>query len=275
MPAVPSIQEPEAPMFPRQTCVGIVLVATATLVSSQSNQTQVPDFRTGSATKSLSSAIAASARERARERSTPGQAEILTDTRGVDFAPYVAQIRTIVRSRWMLMIPSQAYPPLLKQGKVSIDFYIKKDGKVESIKIHESSGEEALDHAAWGSITASNPFPPLPSEFSGEGIGMRFRYFYNTEPEISLRVIPSFDVRVSVGSVLQFSVSGEEIGAGPVRWSVSGPGCSKSTCGKISATGFYTAPSQIPSPPTVIVRAVSRSDTDTSEVTIMQATPSH
>ncbi len=260
-------------MFARQTYVGIVLVATATLVSSQSNQTQVPDFRTGSATKALSSAMAASARE--RERSTPGQAEILTDTRGVDFLPYVAQIRTIVRSHWMLMIPSQAHSPLLKQGKVSIDFYIRKDGKVEGIKIHESSGEEALDHAAWSSITASNPFPPLPSEFSGEGIGARFHYFYNLQPEIGLRVIPSFDVRVPVGSALQFSVSGEEIGAGSVRWSVSGPGCSKSTCGKISGAGFYTAPSQIPVPPTVIVQAASRSDTDTSEVTIVQATPSH
>jgi TonB family protein len=260
-------------MFGRQTYVGIVLMTAATLGSSQSSQTQAPDFRTGSATKALSSAMAASVRE--RKRSTPSEAEILTDTRGVDFSPYVAQIKSIVHSRWMLMIPSQVRPPLLRQGMVSVDFYVMKDGKVEGIKIHESSGEEALDHAAWASITASNPFPPLPSEFSGERIGARFYYFYNRNAEISLRVLPSIDVRVPVGSALQFSVSGEEIGAGPVRWSVSGPGCSKSTCGKISETGFYTAPSQIPDPPTVIVQAVSRGDTDTSEVTIEQAIPSH
>ncbi len=259
-------------MFWRQTCVGIVLVAAATLVSSQSNQTQAPDFRTGSVTQSLSTAMAESARE--HERNAPSEVEILTDTRGVDLMPYVAQIRAIVRSRWMLMIPSQARPPLLKQGKVSIDFYVRKDGKVEGVKIHESSGEEALDHAAWGSITASNPFPPLPAEFAGERVGLRFLYFYNVQPEISFRVTPSL-VRVPVGSALQFSVSGQEVGAGSVRWSVSGPGCSKSTCGNISETGFYTAPSQIPDPPTVIVQAASRSDTDTSEVTIVQTTPSH
>jgi len=46
---------------------------------SQGDQTQGPDFRTGSATKALSSAMAASAHE--GERSTPSQAEILTDTR--------------------------------------------------------------------------------------------------------------------------------------------------------------------------------------------------
>ena len=219
-------------MFGKQTYVGIVMVATATLVSSQvspqNNPPPAPDFRTGSATKALSSAMAASAHE--GERSTPGQAEILTDTRGLDFAPYVAKVRRIVDARWKLVIPSQAYPPFLKQGDVSIDFYIRKDGKVEGVKVHKSSGEEALDHAAWGSITASNPLPALPSEFTGEGIGARFHYFYNTQPEISLRVIPSFDVQVPAGSALQFSVSGEEVGAAPVKWSVSGPGCSKSTC---------------------------------------------
>ncbi len=258
-------------MFGKQTYVGIVLVATATLVSSQSNQTQAPDFRTGSATKALSSAMAASARE--RERSTPSQAEILTDTRGVDFSPYVGQIRADVRSHWIVLIPSQAYPPFLKQGDVSIDFYIRKDGKVEGVKIHKSSGAVGLDRAALASITASNPFPPLPSEFTGERIGVRFHYFYNVQGETSFTITPSFDVRVPVGSALQFSVSGEEIGAGSVRWSVSGPGCSKLTCGKISETGFYTAPSQIPDPPTVIVQAASRGDTDTSEVTIVQAAP--
>lgn len=260
-------------MFARQTCVGIVLVATATLASSQSNQTQAPDFRTGSATKALSSAIAASAHE--RETSTPSDAEILSDTRGVNFAPYVARIRTIVRSRWMLTTPSQAYPPFSKEGDVSVDFYIRKDGKVEGTKVHKSSGEEALDHAALGSITASNPLPPLPSEFSGDRIRMRFYYFYNTQPEISLRVIPSFDVRVPLGSALQFSVFGQGIGITSVSWSVSGPGCSISTCGKISESGFYTAPSQIPVPPTVIVQAASRGETDTSEITIVQPTPSH
>ncbi len=263
----------EAYMFGKQTYVGIVMMATATLVSSQGDQTQGPDFRTGSATKALSSAMAASAHE--GERSTPSQAEILTDTRGVDFSPYLARIRSSIRSHWMPMIPLQAHTTFLMQGDVSIDFYVKKDGKVEGIKIHKSSGEEALDHAALGSITASNPFPPLPSEFTGERIGVRFHYFYNVQPEVSFTITPSFDVRVPVGSALQFSVSGEEAGAGPVRWSVSGLGCSKSTCGKVSESGFYTAPSRIPDPPTVIVQAVSRGDTDTSEVTIVQATPLH
>ena len=42
-----------------------------------------------------------------------------------------------------------------------------------------------------------------------------------------------------------------------VTWSVSGPGCSGSTCGTISASGLYTAPGAVPSQATVIVTATS------------------
>jgi hypothetical protein len=43
-----------------------------------------------------------------------------------------------------------------------------------------------LDCAAWAGITASNPFPPLPSEFRGQYLARRFRFCYNpTKEEIA------------------------------------------------------------------------------------------
>jgi hypothetical protein len=45
----------------------------------------------------------------------------------------------------------------------------------------------ALDRAAWGSITASTPFPPLPKEFPGQILGLRFYYFYNLQPGADLK----------------------------------------------------------------------------------------
>jgi len=39
----------------------------------------------------------------------------------------------------------------------------------------------ALDRAAYGGITASNPFPPLPSEFRGSYLELRFNFFYNPD----------------------------------------------------------------------------------------------
>jgi TonB family protein len=109
------------------------------------------------------------------------QAEILTDTMGVDFGPYLTRVVQIVRQNWYSLMPPSVYPPILKQGKLSIEFVILKDGKTASMVVHTSSGDVALDRAAWGSITASDPFPPLPKEFPGKLLGLRFYYFYNLE----------------------------------------------------------------------------------------------
>jgi hypothetical protein len=45
-----------------------------------------------------------------------------------------------------------------------------------------------------------------------------------------------------------------------VVWSVSGPGCSGPACGVISATGSYTAPGNVPTPPTVVITATPEAD---------------
>jgi TonB family protein len=112
---------------------------------------------------------------------TLDQAEILTDTMGVDFGPYLARIVEIVRGNWYHVMPESVYPPIRKQGKLAIEFVILKDGKVSGMQIHTPSGDVALDRAAWASITASTPFPPLPREFQGQYLGLRFHYFYNLE----------------------------------------------------------------------------------------------
>jgi outer membrane biosynthesis protein TonB len=49
------------------------------------------------------------------------------------------------------------------------------------MRLSESSGDVALDRAAWGGITASNPFPPLPDEFGGSYLALRFHFYYNPQ----------------------------------------------------------------------------------------------
>jgi len=45
--------------------------------------------------------------------------------------------------------------------------------------IVSQSGTEALDRAAVAGISASNPFPPLPTEFKGNEIRLQFNFAYN------------------------------------------------------------------------------------------------
>lgn len=105
--------------------------------------------------------------------------EITTDTQGVDFGPYLARIKQTIEANWYTEMPQSVYPPLRKSGKVSIEFVILPDGRVQGMKVFFPSGDVALDRAAWGGISASNPFPPLPKEFHGPYLGLRCYFLYN------------------------------------------------------------------------------------------------
>lgn len=110
-----------------------------------------------------------------------GPMEILSDTMGVDFGPYLARVVHDVRENWYRLIPESAQAPIMKKGKVAIEFAITKDGTVAGMTLSGTSGDVALDRAAWGGITASNPFPPLPQEFRGQYLALRFRFYYNPD----------------------------------------------------------------------------------------------
>jgi TonB family protein len=110
-----------------------------------------------------------------------GPLDVLSDTMGVDFGPYLARVLHDVRENWYRIIPESARAPLMKKGKVSIEFAILKDGQVAGLQIVGSSGDVALDRAAYGGITASKPFPPLPTEFGGQYLALRFHFYYNPE----------------------------------------------------------------------------------------------
>jgi len=102
---------------------------------------------------------------------------ILSDTQGVDFGPYLARVVYVVRRNWYAVIPESAR--LGQKGRVAIVFEILKDGSIPEIRLVSSSGAEPLDRAALASIRASNPFPPLPTEFTGKHLVLQFIYLYN------------------------------------------------------------------------------------------------
>ena len=118
---------------------------------------------------------------RGRQGGAASNLDVLSDTMGVDFGPYLARVVHDVRENWYLLIPEIARAPIMKKGKVSIQFAILKDGRVAGMRVSDGSGDVSLDRAAWGGITNSNPFPPLPAEFKGEYLELRFHFFYNPE----------------------------------------------------------------------------------------------
>jgi TonB family protein len=110
-----------------------------------------------------------------------GPLEVLSDTMGVDFGPYLQRVLHDVKVNWYNLIPESAKAPIMKKGKVTIEFAILKNGSVAGMRLVSTSGDVALDRGAWGGITGSNPFPPLPSEFGGQYLALRFAFYYNPD----------------------------------------------------------------------------------------------
>jgi TonB family protein len=114
-----------------------------------------------------------------------GNLEVLSDTAGVDFEAYLSRVLQSIRMNWYNLIPEEARAPVFKEGNVSIEFVIMPDGKIAGMKVVGPSGDVELDRAAWGGITASAPFAPLPTEFHGPYLALRFRFRYNSQHDNS------------------------------------------------------------------------------------------
>jgi TonB family protein len=111
-----------------------------------------------------------------------GGAQILSDTMGVDFGPYLKRIVYDTERAWWPIIPEVARPPLNKAGRVMIRFKIMKDGSVKEMILEGPSGDVSLDRAAWGGILGASPYPQLPKEFKGPYLELRFYFLYNVKP---------------------------------------------------------------------------------------------
>jgi TonB family protein len=111
-----------------------------------------------------------------------GAVDVLSDTMGVDFGPYINRVIYDTKRAWYPIIPESARPPLDKQGKVMIRFKILQDGTVTDMHLEAPSGDVSLDRAAWAGITGAAPYGPLPKAFKGPYLELRFYFLYNIRP---------------------------------------------------------------------------------------------
>ncbi|HMD49698.1 MAG TPA: TonB family protein [Bryobacteraceae bacterium] len=107
--------------------------------------------------------------------------ELLSDPKGVDFKPYLAQVLALVRRNWFAIIPESARHG--NSGLTVLEFEIDRNGGVPKLVIATTSGSRVLDNAAVAAISATNAerFPPLPVEFKGLAIRLRFAFKYNVQ----------------------------------------------------------------------------------------------
>jgi TonB family protein len=109
--------------------------------------------------------------------------ELLSDTNGVDFNPYLRELYQAVKKRWFANMP----PSIEKgqQGKNTVEFRVLRDGNVpgDSVKMVFSSEKSDFDAASMETVHDAAPFNHLPEKFSMPYIVVRFTFFYNLSPQ--------------------------------------------------------------------------------------------
>lgn len=127
--------------------------------------------------------------EKKPDTAAPGF-QILSDTMGVDFTPYIGQLRSRIYPAWVRNIPDVARKPMSKQGTAILEFSILKDGRVAGLKLTQSSGDKSMDLAPQTAIISVTPLPQLPVAFRGDYLQIRCRFIYNPGPQAQANPSP-------------------------------------------------------------------------------------
>jgi TonB family protein len=93
------------------------------------------------------------------------------DTAKFPYTYYLNTIRKKISDNW-------AYTRSTGNLKAIVYFKIRYDGKVDDIKIYESSGNKIFDNYALRAVLLSSPFPHLPDGYNEEYLGVYFVFRY-------------------------------------------------------------------------------------------------
>jgi len=138
----------------------------------------------GQSAGASSGAVASSQYAKGGAEAAPwGQAlavDFLSDTKGVDFGPYMRKTLQTIKATWLPLLPDEARLPFNQQGETSIRFTISPDGKISAMHLDGVSHQAKFDRAAWGAITGVGQFPPLPADFHGSELELRIHFRVNS-----------------------------------------------------------------------------------------------
>ena len=98
------------------------------------------------------------------------------NTSELKYQKYLVDLKNRIERYW-------EYPVLAVkngwQGKLTIDFTIGRDGRIEGMKLARSSNYPVLDDAAITALKLASPFAPFPEDFDIEDIKIHGMFEYN------------------------------------------------------------------------------------------------
>ena len=115
----------------------------------------------------------------AREGGFVDSGPLSFDTVGYDWGAYAAEMIRKIKRNWD--VPALARYGV--KGRITIRFFILKDGRVEAESVLSASGHPPFDNAAFQAIARSSAFRPLPDDLGHDREGVTVTFFYNLRPE--------------------------------------------------------------------------------------------
>jgi TonB family protein len=105
-----------------------------------------------------------------------GIVEILSDTKGVDFRPYVREVVHTTQHNWRALTEDSSRFGVAEPTQVAVEFSIQRDGTVSGMKLVNASSNEALNQAARDAVANSSPLPALPDDFPEQHLELRVHF---------------------------------------------------------------------------------------------------
>jgi TonB family protein len=102
-----------------------------------------------------------------------GQATFGDATFGSRFPEYVTAMRRAISSAWESSVGVQRG----SMPRVYVTFTIGRRGEVSNLEVAQSSGSSQLDNSARRAVLTAT-VPPLPREYSGSSVDVRFYFEY-------------------------------------------------------------------------------------------------
>jgi protein TonB len=95
---------------------------------------------------------------------------------GDRYGTYVDAMTRRISQNWLKSLVDSR---ITRAPRVYLEFEIARDGTISDVEIRQSSGVPSLDRSAQRAILASNPLQPLPADYRGSSVRVKFYFEYS------------------------------------------------------------------------------------------------
>ena len=100
--------------------------------------------------------------------------DIQFDSKGIDFGPWLRRFVAQVKRNWY--VPQGAW---LQSGRVVIQFYVNKDGRITELKVVKPSTIEPYNSSAFNALRLTSPTLPLPQGYPDDKAFFTVTFHYD------------------------------------------------------------------------------------------------